>query len=166
MRKLSVDDGEDMVIALQNEISRSPESRYDHRLHGVLMVANGMSCYDVSRILGHSPRTVEYWVKQFNDRGFVSLVDRPRAGRPSRISDDIMDRIDKDLRKDPHYFGYRQNMWDGILLKQHLRDHYRIDMGVRQCQNIFHMLGFRLRRPRPMIARGDQDLKDNFKKTP
>ncbi len=37
MRKLSVDDVEDMVIALQNEISRSPESRYDHRLHGVLM---------------------------------------------------------------------------------------------------------------------------------
>ena len=55
MRKLSVDDREDMVIALQNEISRSPESRYDHRLHGVLMVAIGMSCYDVSRILGHSP---------------------------------------------------------------------------------------------------------------
>ena len=25
-----------MVIALQNEISRSPKSRYDHRLHGVL----------------------------------------------------------------------------------------------------------------------------------
>jgi hypothetical protein len=39
IRKLSVEDGEDMVIALQNEISRSPESRYDHRLHGVLMVA-------------------------------------------------------------------------------------------------------------------------------
>ena len=68
MRKLSVDDVVDMVIALQNEISRSPESRYDHRLHGVLMVAKGMSCYDASIILGHSPRTVEYWAKQFNDR--------------------------------------------------------------------------------------------------
>ena len=164
MRKLSVDDREDMVIALQNEISRSPESRYDHRLHGVLMVAIGMSCYDVSRILGHSPSRGEYFLKQFNDRGFVSPVDRQRAGRPSRISQDIMDRIDRDPRKDPHYFGYRQKTWDGILLMQHLFDHYGIDMGVGQCQNIFHTMGFRLRRPRPMIARGDQDLKDNFKK--
>ena len=48
IRKLSVDDEEDLVIALQNEISRSPESRYDHRLHGVLMVAKGMSCYVMS----------------------------------------------------------------------------------------------------------------------
>ena len=60
MRKLSVEDGDDMVIALQNEISRSLELRYDHRLHGVLIVAKGMSYYDVSNILGHSPRTVEY----------------------------------------------------------------------------------------------------------
>ena len=166
MRKLSVEDGEDMVIALQNEISRSPESRYDHRLHGVLMVAKGMSCYGASGILGNSPRTVEYLVKQFNNRGLISLLDRPRTGRPSRISDEIMEKIDQDLRQDPHDFGYKQNVWDGILLRQHLRDHYGIDMGVRQCQNIFHTLGFRLRRPGPVIARGDQDLKDGFKKTP
>ena len=166
MRKLSVDDVEDMVIALQNEISRSLESIYDHRLHGVLMVAKGMSCYDVSKILGHSFRTVEYWVKQFNNQGLISLLYRPRTGRPSRISDEIMEKIDHDLRKNPHDFGYKQNMWDGLLLRQHLSDHYVIEMGVRQCQNIFHILGFRMRRPRPVIARRDQYLKDNFKKTP
>ena len=123
------------------------------------MVAKGMSCYDVSRTLCHSPRKVEHWVKQFNNRGLISLLDKPRTGRPSRISDEILEKIDHDL-------GYKQNMWDGILLRQHLFDHHGIDLGVRQCQNIFHILGFRLRRPRPMIARGDQDLKDNFKKTP
>jgi transposase len=44
---------------------------------------------------------MEFWVKQFNDRGFVSVMDRPRAGRPSRISDEVMDRIHKNLRRDP-----------------------------------------------------------------
>lgn len=67
-----------------------------------------------------------------------------------------MDRIDRDIRKDPHDLGYRQNTWDGILLKQHLTDHYGIDMGVGQCQNTFHILEFRLRRPMPKIARYDQ----------
>ena len=63
MRKLTVDDGKEMVIALQNEISRSTESRCDNRLHGALMVAKELSRYDISKILDHSPRTVEYWVK-------------------------------------------------------------------------------------------------------
>lgn len=36
-------------------------------------------------------------------------------------------------------------------------------MGVRQCQNIVHMLVFKLRRTVPTIARGE---KDNFKRIP
>ncbi len=108
--------------------------------------------------------TVEYWVKQFNNRGLISLLGRPRTGRPSRISDEIMEKIDQDLRQNPHDFGYKQNMWDGTILRQHLRDRYGIDMGVRQCQNIFHILGFRIRRPRPMIAKSDMEKKGNFKK--
>ena len=38
-----------------------------------------------------------------------------------------MDLIDKDLRRNHHDFGYRRNMWDGILLKQHLKEHHGID---------------------------------------
>ncbi|MDA8362070.1 MAG: hypothetical protein M0Z44_08820, partial [Gammaproteobacteria bacterium] len=34
MRKLQIEDAEVMRIAIQQEIGRSEESRYDHRLHG------------------------------------------------------------------------------------------------------------------------------------
>ena len=50
------------VLSLQQEIQRSEESRYDHRLHGVLLVAQGMTCPEVARLLGDSRRSVEYWV--------------------------------------------------------------------------------------------------------
>ncbi len=38
MRKLQIADAEVMRIAIQQEIGRSEESRYDHRLHGLLLV--------------------------------------------------------------------------------------------------------------------------------
>ena len=41
MRKLEISNPEVMRIAIQQEIARSDESRYDHRLHGLLLVANG-----------------------------------------------------------------------------------------------------------------------------
>ena len=59
MKPLTISDREEMVFALQDEIRRSPDSRYDHRLHGVLLVAQGMSCRKVAEALGDSPRTVE-----------------------------------------------------------------------------------------------------------
>jgi len=43
MRKLEIKDAGMMKIALQQEISRSEESRYDHRLHGILLVCSGKS---------------------------------------------------------------------------------------------------------------------------
>ena len=44
MKALMISDREEMILALQDEIRRSPDARYDHRLHGVLLVADGMSC--------------------------------------------------------------------------------------------------------------------------
>ncbi|MCL4359183.1 MAG: winged helix-turn-helix domain-containing protein [Candidatus Thermoplasmatota archaeon] len=38
-------------------------------------------------------------------------------------------------------------------------------MGARQCQRIFRKLGFRIGKPRPVIAKADEEKKDNFKKT-
>ena len=61
------------VLSLQQEIQRSEESRYNHRLHGVLLVAQGMTCPEVARLLGDSPRSVEYWVHRFQGQGLSGL---------------------------------------------------------------------------------------------
>ena len=42
MRKLEIEDAEIMRVAIQLEIRRSGDSRYDHRLHGVLLVGQGL----------------------------------------------------------------------------------------------------------------------------
>jgi len=71
MRPLQIADAKTMVLGLQDEIRRSEESRYDHRLHGVLLVAQGMTCPEVSRLLGDAPRSVESWVRRFEVEGLA-----------------------------------------------------------------------------------------------
>jgi len=164
MKKLEIDYADVMKVALQQEILRSEESRYDHRLHGVLLVCQGLSCPQVSEILGDSPRTIEYWVKDFNERGFEGLHEEKRSGRPSVIDEKTMSFIDCDLRQNPSSFGYAQNLWDGKMLNHHLKEKYDIKLGVRQCQRLFNKLDFRLRKPRPVIAKSDDEAKAEFKK--
>ncbi|HET6218999.1 MAG TPA: helix-turn-helix domain-containing protein, partial [Acidobacteriaceae bacterium] len=69
MRALTIADSATMILGLQDEIRRSEESRYDHRLHGVLLVAQGMTCPEVAKLLGDAPRSVEYWVQGFERSG-------------------------------------------------------------------------------------------------
>ena len=76
----------------------------------------------------------------------------------------MVEGLGEDLRKNSGVFGYSQNMWDGKLLSHHLHAKYGIDTGTGQCRRIFRKLGFRIWRPRRVIAKVDKEKKDNFKK--
>jgi transposase len=166
MRKLEISDVSVMRLALQQEILRSPESRYDHRLHGLLLISQGLDCYQVAEWLGQDPTTVQRWVHRFEQRGFAGLEEGDRSGRPPRLREAQLVQADRDLRRSPRQFGYPQNLWDGKLLAHHLHQAYGVRLGSRQCQRIFHHLRFRLRKPRPLIAQADPAPQARYKKTP
>lgn len=166
MKPLTVADAETMVLGIQDEIRRSEESRYDHRLHGVLLVAQGMTCPEVGRYLGDAPRTVEYWVRRFEQRGLAGLAEGARPGRPKRLSEAQLQEVRAVLRRTPREVGLSGTLWDGKTLQAWLTRRHRVPLGVRQCQRMFRQFGFRLRKPRPLIAHADPELQKAHKKTP
>lgn len=165
MRKLEIADPEVMRIAIQQEISRSDESRYDHRLHGLLLVSGGQSCQQVADLFGEDRRTVQRWVGRFEAHGLEGLREGERPGRPASLDARQWAALGRDLRRDPSKFGHAAHLWDGKLLSEHLRLHYGLKLGVRQCQRIFGQMGFRLRKPRPQVAPSDPVKVAAFKKT-
>lgn len=154
-----------MILGLQDEIRRSEDSRYDHRLHGVLLVAHGLSCLQVSQLLGDGSRTVQYWVNNFERMGLAGLTEGQRPGRPSRLDEEHMRVLGEALRKTPIDVGLNGNLWDGKTLSAFIKMEFDINLGVRRCQYLFRELGFRLRKPRPLIARADPQLQQSYKKT-
>lgn len=165
MRKLEISDADVMGIAIRQEIERNEEARYDHRLHGLLLVAKGMSARQAALWLDESERTVQRWVNRFEEIGFAGLHEGERPGRPSRISNEQWQGLEEDLRRSPRELGFEQTLWDGVVLAEHLRRRYRVELGVRQCQRLFRQMGFRLRKPRPVIAKADPAAQAAFKKT-
>ena len=163
MKPLTIADP-DIILGLQDEIRRSEESRYDHRLHGVLLVAQGMTCPEVATLLGDARRTVQYWVKRFEQDGLAGLVEKERPGRPSSLTSEQMGEVSQVLRQVPRAFDLGENLWDGKTLSAFVKKRYRVQLGVRQCQRVFRQLGFRLRKPRPAIAHADPQLQKRHKK--
>ena len=163
MRPLRISD-ETSLLSLQQEIRRSEESRYDHRLHGVLLVAQGMTCPEVARLLGDAPRTVENWIRRFARQGLAGLTEGERSGRPSRLNEKQVKEINRVLREKPSDAGMRINLWDGRTLSGWIKKTYNIELGVRQCQRLFRQFEFRLRKPRPVLARADPARQKAHKK--
>ena len=166
MKALTISDTENMILAIQDEIRRNDASRYDHRLHGVLLVAHGLTCPQVGELLGDSPRTVVNWVQRFEARGLVGLSEGERPGRPSRLNASQLAQVEAALRDSPDRFGLPTRMWDGPTLSEFVRRELGVSLKVRQCQRLFRHLGFRLRKPRPQVAQADPQLRAAHKKTP
>lgn len=167
MKALTISDRENMVLALQDEIRRSDAARYDHRLHGVLLVAQGHTCPEVGRLLGDSSRSVEYWVQRFEKHGFGGLHEGERSGRPRRLTDAQLSAVGDALRRTPAECGMNQaGLWDGKTLSAFLLKEFAVSLKVRQCQRLFRRLEFRLRKPRPMIARARPEEQAAYIKTP
>ena len=75
-----------------------------------------MSQYEVSEVIGNSPKSIENLVNVFLEKGFEGLRELRGSGIPTRLSG-MMEQIGLDLRKNPVDLGYSQNLWDGKLLR-------------------------------------------------
>jgi transposase len=165
MKQLTIDDAETVILVIHDEMRRSPEARYAHRLHGLLLVAQGMSALEVARLLGDGARTVARWVHQFEREGLSGLVEGERSGRPHRLDEAQRAVIGVALRTTPAEASLVGALWDGKMLSVFIERQWGISLGVRQCQRLFRQLGFRLRTPRPLLAKADPEAQKALKKT-
>ena len=133
MKILKIGDAENVTLGLQEEIRRSEESRYDHRLHGVLLVAHGLNCCQVADLLGDAPRTVAYWWNASK-----KMVGRTAGGtqrRPSKLKPDQMADLQRVVRGKPSEWVVGQSL-DGKTMSAYLREKHRVELGPRQCRRL------------------------------
>jgi transposase len=131
------------------------------------VVAHGISCCEAAGVLGDAPRTVENWVHRFETEGLAGLTETERSGRPSRLSLAQMAEVGTALRQSPAEAGVEGGgVWDGKTLFRYLEQKFEVELMARQCQRLFRQLGFRPRKPHPLIAQADPQAQATHKKTP
>ncbi len=136
-----ISEPEKLFADLKREIAHTASTRYLHRLHCVWLVHKSGSCQRVAEWFGESRRTIERWVREYEEQGADGLLDRRKPGRPPRISNEMASTLIGELAMNPEHHGYTANTWTGRLLKKHLHSSHEVDMSLRQCQRLLHRFG-------------------------
>lgn len=168
MQRLIIKNSGQIESSIQEYFKTNPEADFIHRLHGILLFIkdNKSSCDSIGAMFGNSPRTISNWIKKINETGDLdSLRSKPKPGRPARLSGKQKEELKLAIINPPEQSGVNANIWDGKTLSHYIKIKYDIELKVRACQNLFHELGFSLKRARPVVAKGDPQKKDAFKKT-
>lgn len=153
-----------VILAIQNALNDSEDAKYSHRLDLVLLAVSGMPVKEIALLYNEPKNTIHSWINKVEKQGVEALKSGSHPGRPSRVSDEALAQLDLDLQKSPAEFGYDLNLWDGLLLSQHLSDHYSISLQVRQCQRLLRKLGYTLQRPQTKPSGSNPELQEAFKK--
>jgi len=161
---LQIKDLEKVKNEIQTYFNANEDARFVRRLDVVALICNGHALNYVAGLFGINSTTVQRWIHRLNESGLQGLKDKPGRGRRSQINDVDRLKLKSDLEKSPKDLGYDQARWDGKLLSYHLKVQYRVELRVRQCQNLFKQLGFSLQRPRKMPTGADPEKQEAFKK--
>ena len=164
MRVMKFENPDILAERVIQEFESTYIARYHHRLHVILLLLRGVSTSEVARIFNEPKRTVQRWASDLVKYGLSGLIDEVRPGRPPRLTQEQMARVKLDIEKGPQVFGYVQGLWDGPLLSHHIQVHYEVGLGVRQCERIFHDIGYTLQRPRPKTVGATEAAREAFKK--
>lgn len=136
MRQLRPSAEDALRTALASAVHRSNELRFVHRLHAVLLVSLGHSCYEVARWFGEDPRSIERWTQAYSLHGDEGLRDHQRGRRPTRLTAQQSQQLALEVARDPDDCGYHHSRWTGKLLSLHLQRRYGVQLGQRHCQRL------------------------------
>jgi transposase len=137
-----------MLLSLRD---RPPSPRVGRRATCLLLSADGEPATRIARVTGMSPDAVSdvrrRWRKARGSR-LRSLLDRPRGGRPAKVTAAYRRELRRALDKGPLALGYLLTVWSIARLRTHLKKVTGITVSRDWLRRLAHREGFVVGRPK------------------
>jgi transposase len=108
-RKLHFPD--EALPTLDTFLKQTKEARSFRRAQAVREVVKGQRLQTVSDALHFTYSALRKWVHRFASEGTPGLVDRPRPGRPPKVTCALAQHLDRLVDQDPLQHGARHSQW-------------------------------------------------------
>ena len=86
---------------LDNIRKHDPSSRARMRAHSILLSSRRITIKDVAKIYQVDRDTVASWIKKWEQNGVESLYDKPRCGRPSKLTLEEKELAQQYIKEEP-----------------------------------------------------------------
>ena len=155
---------EDSAADLRRAARSTKNVAQSRRLLAIALVLDGHSRTEAARAAGMDRQSLRDWVHRFNAEGPAGLVDKPRSGRPPRMTEDQLQALDAMVEAGPDMEIDGVGKWRRADLQRVIAGKYGVALCERSVGRILHDRGFRHVSVRPQHPRSDPDAQALFKK--
>jgi transposase len=111
------------LATLETVLKQTQEARVFRRAQAIREVVAGHHVNAVSATFHFTHSALRTWVQRFANQGVSGLVDRPRPGRPRKVTGALAQHLNRLAAHDPLQHGSRSSQWScrerATVLAQH-----------------------------------------------
>src|SRR6266853_2761819 len=111
MRTLQLHFPDDALPTLDTVLKQTKEARVFRRAQAVREVVKGTRLQTVSDTLAFTYSALRKWVYRFANQGPEGLGDRPRSGRPPKVTCELEQHLNRLVDQDPLEHGALHSQW-------------------------------------------------------
>jgi transposase len=111
MRTLQLHFPDDALSTLTPTLKQTKEARVFRRAPAVREVVKGAHLQTVSDTLAFTYSALSTWVHRFAHEGAPGLLDRPRSGRPPKVTCALEQHLNRLVEQDPRQQGSLSSQW-------------------------------------------------------
>jgi transposase len=136
MRTLTLHFPDDALPTLETFLKQTKEVRSFRRAQAVREVVKGQRIQSVSETLHFTYSALRKWVHRFDQEGITGLADRPRSGRPPKVTCALEHHLNRLVDQDPLEHGALHSQWSCRALAAVLAQQTGIQLGRESVRGL------------------------------
>lgn len=149
-------------IDFQTLIAQETNGRMRIRLLALAHIKDGANNTQTAKYLKVSRRSVNDWVKRFNEEGLDGLKEKPRSGRPCSLSPKQLQQLKIYIQENsikPN--GGRLN---ASMVCDYIKDEFSVEYKLKNIYRLLHQLNFSWITSRSRHPKQSKAVQEAFKK--
>jgi len=132
------------------------------RKRALELLESGKRVKEVAQIIGVTERSIRYWQKEARNPKDKSGTRPP--GHPSRLSDDQLKELEKELLKGAYAQGYAEDYWTLDRIARLIWDKFKVRYHPGSVWYIMKRIGWSNQRPQRQAFQRDEETIKRWKK--
>jgi transposase len=152
------------AAALRRHARREPNRRAALRMLAVANALEGMSRAEAARLAGMERQALRDAVARYNAEGLAGLRDRPKPGRPPRLSEGEQAALAARVFRDPDPEKDGVSAWTRADLCRWLEERFEKRFHPSSLSRVLRRLELSRQKTRPVHPRADPAAQERFRK--
>ncbi|MDA7949842.1 MAG: IS630 family transposase, partial [Hyphomicrobiaceae bacterium] len=135
------------------------------RITSVLSVLSGYTALETAEIMQLPVKTIYDWVKKFLLGGVGALINKKKAGRPSKLTKNQRRQLSKLIDNGPEKSGFSGSCWRSPMIQELIHRTFKIFYSARYISELLKNMGFSYQKARFVAGKQDELAREQWIKS-